>query len=152
MVKILFDLRLQELMNTEKISKRKLSIGAQVERKSISMYLEGICLPRYDALARISDYFEVSSDFLLGLEKESFYCYKTCCNIDDIPVLFISRLKSFMLEHNLSQGKLSKLLNIKQPSISKWLKMKTMPETPIIVKLAEVFDCSVDYFIGREQK
>lgn len=149
---LIFSTRLRYLMETEKISKRGLSIKAKIERKSITNYVNGIFLPRYDTLARIADFFEVSTDYLLGLEEENIYCYQTSCDITDIPHLFVSRLKDLMLQENLSQGKLAKKLNMQQAGISKWLRMKTMPETFVLMDLAKVFDCSVDFLIGRERK
>ena len=148
---LLLSSRLKELMESEKISKRKLSLEAKVERKSITTYLKGVCIPRYDALARISDFFEVSSDFLLGFEKENYYCYKTTCPIDEIPSLFADRLKKLMIENKLSQGKLAKKLTMQQTCVSKWLRMITMPETPVLTELSKIFDCKIDYFIGRER-
>lgn len=46
---LLLSSRLKELMESEKISKRKLSLEAKVERKSITTYLKGVCIPRYDS-------------------------------------------------------------------------------------------------------
>lgn len=148
---LIFSKNLKKLMDDEKISKRKLSLGTKVDRKSIRDYLEGTSLPRYDALARIADYFEVSADYLLGRENETSYCYKTNCEIEQIPTLFISRLKDFMKRNGLSQGKLAKNLNMQQASVSKWIRGKTMPETFVLMDLAKIFDCKVDYLIGREK-
>ncbi len=149
---LIFSSRLQQLMEPENISKRKLSIGTNVDRKSITTYLEGSCLPRYDALARIADYFEVSTDYLLGLKEADVYCYHTKCQIQEIPALFVSRLKSLMQEKGLSQGKLAKKLEMQQASISKWIRMRTMPETFVFIDLAKEFDCTVDFLLGREKK
>ena len=63
---LVFSSRLQKLMDEESVSKRKLSIKTQVDRKSITTYLQGECLPRWEALALIADFFVVSADYLLG--------------------------------------------------------------------------------------
>lgn len=148
----IFSSRLQGLMEDEKISKRHLSIKAGVERKSITAYLRGECLPRYDHLTRIADFFEVSADYLLGIKNDSSQCYASTCKIEEIPQLFVARLKESMQTEGFSQGKLAKAINMQQASVSKWIRMKTMPETAIFVELAKIFRCSVDYFIGREPK
>ena len=150
-MQILFGERLEILMSDEKVSKRKLSLNTGVDRKSIGSYLRGICLPRFDALAKIADFFEVSVDYMLGLEEESIYCYKTTCQTNAIPNVFVGRLKELMLEKKLSQGKLAKKLNMQQASISKWIRFRTMPETAVFIELARVFDCTVDYLIGRSK-
>lgn len=105
---LIFSSRLEQLMKPENISKRKLSIETHVDRASITTYLQGSCLPRYEALARIADYFEVSADYLLGLEEENIYCYHTVCEIEEIPDLFICRLKELMREKGFSARKVSR--------------------------------------------
>ena len=108
-------------------------------------------MPRYEALARIADYFEVSADYLLGLEEENIYCYHTVCEIEEIPDLFICRLKELMREKGFSQGKLAEKIKMQQASISKWIRKRAMPETFALMDLAtKAFDCKVDYLIGRE--
>ena len=149
---LIFSSRLHQLMQAEKTSKRKLSNEINVDRKSIRTYLQGECLPRYDTLAAIADYFEVSADFLLGLENDSVCCYKTFCKKEEIPQIFIARLVELMHEKNLSQGKLAKQIKMTQPSVSKWIKGKTMPETFALIDIAKHLNCKVDYLIGREQK
>ena len=148
---LIFSSRLEQLMKPENISKRKLSIESHVDRASITTYLQGSCLPRYEALARIADYFEVSADYLLGLEEENIYCYHTVCEIEEIPDLFICRLKELMREKGFSQGKLAEKIKMQQASISKWIRKRAMPETFALMDLAtKAFDCKVDYLIGRE--
>ena len=62
----IFSSRLQQLMATENLSARKLHIETKISRKSIGSYLKGLWFPRYDILARLADYFEVSTDYMLG--------------------------------------------------------------------------------------
>ena len=143
--------RLKSLMLPEKISVRHLSIQTNIPRKSISLYLQSFCLPRYDSLAKIADYFEVSCDYLLGLENECFYCYKTICKIPEIQANFVNKLITCMKSNQYSQSQLAEKLNMQQASVSKWIKMKTMPETPVIADIAKVFSYSVDFLLSRER-
>lgn len=140
---------LNALMSDEGVSKNKLSKEKSIARKSITAYLNGECLPRYNTLAKISDYFEVSSDYLLGLEKYDGKCYKTQCEIQKIPDYFISQLDALLKEKGVSQNKLSENLKIDATTVSKWFNFKTMPETPLLISIAKVFDCKVDYLINR---
>lgn len=146
-----FSLRLKQLMDTEAISARKLAKDADISRRSIGVYLQGLYPPRYDSLAKIADFFEVSADYLLGLEKEYFDRYKTVCKIYEIPEIFISRLKQLLKENNISQCELGRRMKIEQGTISKWVRMKNTPEIDSLVALAKIFDCKVDYFLCREK-
>ena len=87
----------------------------------------------------------------MGLSDNCVDCYKTMCIIEDIPKVFVDRLKEFMLEHKMSQGKLARRLKMQQASVSKWLRFKTMPETFVLIDLAKIFDCSVDFLLGRDK-
>ena len=147
-----FSKRLTQLMDTEKVSVRKLSIKTQISRRSIRLYMLGLCLPRYDSLAKIADYFEVSTDYLLGKDAECFDSFTTVCEIHEIPQHFVTCLQALMNENRFSQGELSRRLHMKQTSVSKWIRMRTMLETDALAALSDIFDCKVDYLINREKK
>ena len=67
----------------------------------------------------------------------------------DILDEFSTRLKEQMEEHNLTVMKLHELSGCPVSNISKWLNRKNCPLLPSLVKLADVFDCSIDYLVGR---
>lgn len=50
--------------------------------------------------------------------------------------------------NNISQEELSQILNIERKSYYNWLKKGNIPVT-VLIKLAEIFNCSVDYLLGR---
>ena len=141
---------LQKLMADESVSINKLSKDKGIGRKSIAAYLNGECLPRYFILVKIADYFEVSTDYLLGLEPFDGRCYKSSCEEDEIPERFLKQLKALMQEKKLTQYRLAKKLKVEQTTVSKWFNRKTMPETQIFIFLANIFDCKVDLLLSRE--
>ncbi len=63
-----FSKRLKHLMELEGISNRALSIKIDVDRASIRLWLSGKYYPRYDALIKLSAFFKVRIDSLVGLE------------------------------------------------------------------------------------
>ncbi|MFQ7036038.1 MAG: helix-turn-helix domain-containing protein [Candidatus Borkfalkia sp.] len=48
----------------------KLSFGANIPPTTISGWLNEGRLPDYNALIKLSNYFEISADYLLGLEDD----------------------------------------------------------------------------------
>lgn len=54
--------------------------------------------------------------------------------------------------HNLSQGDLANELNVSRQSISKWENGNSTPDLEKIVKLAEIFNVSLDELIKNEEK
>lgn len=55
-------------------------------------------------------------------------------------------------QHNLSQGDLANDLNVSRQSISKWENGNSTPDLEKIVKLAEIFNVSLDELIKNEEK
>lgn len=147
----IFSSRLKQLMNIEELSARNLAKSSNVSRRSIGMYLQGIYPPHYDSLVKIANFFEVSTDYLLGLEEEYYDRYKSVCEINEIPIIFLTRLKQLMQKENLSQNKLAQKMKMEQATVSKWLLMKAMPEVDSLIALSKVFDYPVDYFLCREK-
>ncbi|HHX76728.1 MAG TPA: helix-turn-helix transcriptional regulator [Firmicutes bacterium] len=63
---------------------------------------------------------------------------------------FGERLRHLREEKNLKQTELAKLLNLESSStISQYENINRIPDAYILQRLAEIFDCSVDYLLGR---
>lgn len=59
------------------------------------------------------------------------------------------RIKDLRKERNITQSDLAKILNVTQDSISLWEKNKRVPDTQYIIQLANYFEVSTDYLLGR---
>lgn len=55
-------------------------------------------------------------------------------------------------QHNFSQGDLANELNVSRQSVSKWENGNSTPDLEKIVKLAEIFNVSLDELIKNEEK
>lgn len=62
-----------------------------------------------------------------------------------------NRIKELRMEKDLSQGQLSALVGISQANISRWEAGIIIPNVLDCWKLAEFFDVTIDYLIGKEQ-
>lgn len=71
-------------------------------------------------------------------------------NKEDIKTIFISRLKDLLKTKNLTQVTLSKETKIPPQTISDWLNAKVLPQIDSLVILADFFDVTTDYLLGRE--
>lgn len=146
----IFSQRLQSLMCAEKVSKRGLAEKTGVQRKSIINYVNGHFFPRYDSLCKIADFFEVSADYLLGRENECFCAYRSECAAEQISGVFVRRLNKLLEDKNMTRYRFAQKLDVGQSAISKWMHRVSMPETLLIMKIADAMDCTVDYLLGRE--
>ncbi|MEW6585883.1 MAG: helix-turn-helix transcriptional regulator [Nitrospirota bacterium] len=65
-----------------------------------------------------------------------------------------SRIKQLRLERNWKQAELAEKLGIRQKQISSYERGTTNPSTEVLIKLAEVFNVSLDYlaFEGNGQR
>lgn len=67
-----------------------------------------------------------------------------------MDIIFAERLKELMKEQGLNQVKLAEKIGIKQNTISAWLLKKKEPCIYSLWLVADYFEVSTDYLIGRE--
>ena len=61
-----------------------------------------------------------------------------------------NRIKSLRLEREMSQRALAEKIGCSQKSIDGWEKNKIEPAAGFVCALADVFECTTDYLLGRE--
>lgn len=59
------------------------------------------------------------------------------------------RLRELRIEKELTQSQLAEKLNVDFRTISNWEKGVRKPDIDALVKIADCFDISVDYLLGR---
>lgn len=63
---------------------------------------------------------------------------------------FIERLEELLKQNNISQTELANRLNIRRPTISDWKKNGVLPNTEIALKIAKMFNISVECLINGD--
>jgi transcriptional regulator with XRE-family HTH domain len=66
--------------------------------------------------------------------------------------LIKDRLKMLRKSEGYTQGELAEKLDIPLSTYSNWEQGTRNPDYNILMKLATIYDCSVDYLIGRTDK
>lgn len=64
-------------------------------------------------------------------------------------VIFAERLKQLREEHNVSQATVGKALGVSRYAIYTYEKEKATPTLEGLVALADYFDVTLDYLLGR---
>lgn len=59
------------------------------------------------------------------------------------------RIKSERLKLDINQVELSKIMNVSKQTVSNWENKNRTPDVITLSKLADLFNCSVDYLLGR---
>lgn len=66
--------------------------------------------------------------------------------------MFGQNLKKLRTSKNLSQSKLSKILGISSSTIGMYEQGRRFPDQTILTKIADFFDVSTDYLLGRNSQ
>lgn len=65
---------------------------------------------------------------------------------------FSERVKMLREEHGLSQDAVGKIIGVKRYSVYAYEKGKCYPDVPHLIALADYFDVTTDYLLGRTDK
>lgn len=65
--------------------------------------------------------------------------------------IFSSRLKSLRNQKQLTMVDIAEALEINKTSVFTWESTKTIPSTEKLIELADFFDVSIDYLVGRSE-
>lgn len=140
----IFPERLSELMFYKELTATQLSEILECESSTISHYLSGLHLPTVETAVTLADYFNVTTDFLFGLDNEN-----KAANFKKCPP-FGERFKEVCKANKISRYKITQKTGIAESVMRYWIQGKTQPSISNVIKLAKFFNCSIDYILGRE--
>ncbi len=132
----------------ELITETKLSPSAFADRigcgkGTISRYLSGTKMPSVELLLKLADYFQCSTDYLLGLETEMY------SRVFTTPVSFQERLPILCKELNTTKAEMIKKCGFAESAVYFWQSGERKPSVESIYKIAIAYDCSIDFILGR---
>lgn len=135
---------LKDLMEEAELKAPALAKATGIDPSTILTLLRGDGLPYVDTLVTLADYFNCSTDYLLGLTDR----------LDNGEFKqrppFSERL-TFLLEHfQITKYRLEKQTGLSEKTVNRWHNGKTQPTVESLIRLATYFHCSVDFILGRE--
>ena len=135
--------RLSDLMFETNLNAHKFAKILNCGRATINRYTSGYKMPSVDMVIKIADYFNCSTDYLMGLDDEDYpQTYNKCPAFKD-------RLPNLLKHFNISRYKLQKLSNISESTLYYWSKGQTIPTIDKLITIANALDCSLDFVLGR---
>ena len=135
---------LGELIFDGGLTAKSLAAALGAEPSTITRYLKGERVPSVENLVAIANYFNCSTDFLLGkTDENSVHAFKICPPFGEQ----IEYLKNYF---KCSSYKIYHDTGISKSRYYDWKNGKRTPSVDNIIKLAELFDCSTDFILGRE--
>ncbi len=140
-----FSENLKELLLEHNLSTRELSRKINSSIGLISTYCLDKYRPTIPNIIKLADYFNCSTDYLLGVvdeDKSKTFNKNVVFDLD----VFLKRYNE--LKSDKSDYAVAKALGINNGVIAN-LKAGHMPNIDAIISLADLFGTSVDYLIGR---
>lgn len=137
-----FQERLQDLLVENDLSRLQLSKKIGISFETLNGYFNKDFYPELSVAIKIANYFGCSIHYLMGLTDDY--------NSKEVNELsFIDTLKKLMKENNLSIEKFSKAMNMSEANFYRWQSGKTQPAMNSLIAIAQFFDVTIDYLIGR---
>lgn len=136
--------RLDELMFEHNLNRKTLAQKLEISATCLTHYLQDRHIPTVEHLVKIADFFQCSTDFLLGRKEENRLLTFQPCPPFSQRLVFLKEYfacSSYQIYHNT---------NISKSSYYEWRSGKRQPTIENIVRLANYFDCRVDFVLGRE--
>ena len=140
-----FSETLNDLLQENNLTAQNFASQLGVSTTTICRYLNDKHSPKLSAIVMLADFFNCTSDYILGLEH-----YSNVSSFNKCPP-FGERLHKIITERSYTPYRFCKEAKILQSNYSKWKNGKSEPTSLSLIKIAKFLDCSVDYLIGREK-
>lgn len=135
--------RLDSLMFDNDVSAIKLAKDLDISSTTITRYLQDKRSPSVETLVKLADYFHCSCEYLLGRDDNyaptTFHtCPPFSKQLEILKDFFKCSWRSFYTSTAISASR-----------FYDWRKGKSVPSVDCIIMLADGFNCSVDFILGR---
>lgn len=141
-----FENILKKLRQENNVSQDKLASILDIDRTTYNHYENNYNTLPIKHLNTISNYFNVSIDYLFGFSTEKSY---PSINKEIDNKIVASRLKEFRKKEKLTQLKLASILNTNQSVIANYERGRTIIATPFLYTICSKYNVSADYLLGK---
>ena len=140
--------KILELRNINNLTQDDVAKILNISRSTYKDYELQISIIPIKHLVTLSDYFNVSIDYLLGLTDVKQYANVTKAD----KVIAGIRLKEFRNENKLTQVNLASILNTTFSSIAFNEKGRNYIATPFLYTICSKYHISADYLLGKTKE
>lgn len=146
--------RLEWLMFEQHLNKKTLAKNVSINATCISHYLLDKRVPTVENLVKLADYFQCSTDYLLGREEKFNLKFKPCPpfreQIEFLKEHFHCSAYSIYSSTENTDGTANSKPAISKSCYYRWINQGRKPSVDNVIKLADHFGCRVDFILGRE--
>lgn len=140
--------RLKDIREDNDINQERMAEILGIKRSTYSMWEIGISIIPLPYLCKLSDYFNLSIDYILGLTNDKGN--KNLIKGFDTKTLG-NNLKNIRLKCELSQENVADILGVKQSCIYKYEKGIICISTSNLYKYSKEFNISLSKLCGKEK-
>ena len=137
--------RLRELREEKNLKIHDISAYLEIDKDLYGKYERQNVIIPIKHLLKVSEYFNVSIDYIFDFSDIKQYNKSSNANID----LLSKRLKEIRKNNNLTQEKLAKEINTNKSVICAYEKGNRFIPTPFLYEICKKYHISADYLLGK---
>ena len=146
---LVFSARLQDLLVYSVKTYSQLAEETALKRKSVYNWLKGVTYPTAESLLVLANYFQVSADYIIGLNDVEEDMPKVEVSAEEAQKSIVKHLNAYKERRNITYYRLAKLLGVGQGTMARWFKEGATPEMAILIRISKLLDKSLDELLGR---
>lgn len=137
--------RIKQLRKENNLTQMELAKRLNMSDAIITMYENGKRTPSIEALVKLSQIFNCSVDYLLGIDDEE----KDMPRKTEFKKSLGRRLRNLREQNDMTQDELGEKLNLSSKTISSFETGYNEPDGETLVMLANMYNVSTDYLLGN---
>lgn len=142
---------LRSLRTLNKMTQKELADRLSISPSTIGMYEQNRRMPDIDTLTKIAHVFNISVDYLLGIEKSGGNNYSNFQLFDE-SFDFKERVRSIMLEQGMSEDTFVQLTGFDKVKKDSYLYGNRKPSLEDLIKIAGALRVSTDYLLDMSKR
>ena len=144
-----FARRLREQREKRGISQNEMASILNIKETAYQHYEYGRVKPKVETLTKMAEFFEVSTDFLLGLTDNNET--KRSKFEDNIKKSIATILRAERKRIGITQKQMADQLNLGYTTYQQYENCKRMPLNELLVHMANYFHIEMDMLLGRKK-
>ena len=149
MASAIFRERFYDLLLFSDLTENELHKKTGLPLKSVYNWTRGITYPNPNSLLILGDFFEISLDYILGLDDREIGGKKTELTMEKAQANLLAHLNNYIKEKGITKYRLAKLLDTRQTALTRWFNENTMPGTEKLILISKLLDKPLDELLGR---
>ncbi len=141
-----FSKRLKDLRASAGLTLKAMAEQLNMVQRNYQRYENGSIDPSLSKIIAIADYFDVPIEYLVGRTDNPI------TPSERVSPLFSVRLKELRIRKGVSLFQAAKLFEITERNYAGYEEGEAMPDIDKLIALADYFDVSLDYLVGRSDE